>query len=182
MSRRNRYVSAPATLSACEKIELIQKLYTSYFNTNLDTSSFSEEFYYVVGEIMSDKIPIKLEFLTDFEDDFNQIVAYQAARDTFVQNNLLYHTVPSHKGDQPEAIYRDDIEQEIEYFLEELNLFEDVPDDKQDALKERLFTFVHALSLGSRYYPSIYLESMTDEDMDVIRRDIGIQLNDEVNT
>lgn len=49
-----------------EKLQLINIFYECYFNTNQDTDVFSEEFFYLVGNIKDGYIPIKLEHLVDF--------------------------------------------------------------------------------------------------------------------
>lgn len=43
--------------------KLIVLFYESYYDTAIDTSTFSKEFYYVIGNLTNGIIPLELEFL-----------------------------------------------------------------------------------------------------------------------
>lgn len=62
----NRTVYAELTVE--EKEILIQLFYDLYFNTDQDPEEFGHEFFALVGTILSGSIPMKLEYLTDFEE------------------------------------------------------------------------------------------------------------------
>lgn len=57
-----------ADLNSEEKEILIQLFYEMYFNTEQDVKEFGSEFFFLVGTILSGSIPLKLEYLTDFEE------------------------------------------------------------------------------------------------------------------
>lgn len=64
-------ISIPnVNISDKDKFQMIEFFYNHYYNTNQDAIKFSEEFYFVVGEISMGMVPIKLEFLSNFIEEF----------------------------------------------------------------------------------------------------------------
>lgn len=52
-----------------EKLSLIEAYHDSYYNTDQDTEIFAQEFFYVVGEILNNnRVPYKIEFLSDYKE------------------------------------------------------------------------------------------------------------------
>ena len=65
-------ISIPnVSIADSTKAQMIKFFYDKYHDTDQDAATFSEEFYFVVGEISMGMIPIKLEFLTNFLEDFD---------------------------------------------------------------------------------------------------------------
>jgi hypothetical protein len=56
-------------LSDDEVIEFIKFYHDCYFNTAQDVKDFAGEYFYVIGEIISGRIPIILSFLTDYKTE-----------------------------------------------------------------------------------------------------------------
>lgn len=50
-------------MSHTEKLNMIQLMHESYFNTSQDKSEFAEEFTTLIGAILNNSIPLKLQFL-----------------------------------------------------------------------------------------------------------------------
>lgn len=55
-------------LTEHEKLELITNFHEWYANTNQDSEEYGQEFFYVVEEILTDHIPVKLMYLVDYQD------------------------------------------------------------------------------------------------------------------
>jgi hypothetical protein len=166
------YIVTDCQLTDSEKLQMIKLLADCYFNTDQDTEKFASEFFYVVHEILQGRAPIKLEFLTDFEDTLaTAIPAYVEIYEEFYKQNFVYDYIPG-GGDNPTLIFRQDIEREIEDFLDRSDAFYDIPYDRQEKLKERLYAMVVSLGFCSHYHPSTYLDSMEDDDIRVIKQDV----------
>lgn len=65
-------ISIPnVSIADSTKAQMIKFFYDKYHDTDQDIAIFGEEFYFVVGEISMGMIPVKLEFLSYFLEDFD---------------------------------------------------------------------------------------------------------------
>ena len=64
-----KFVKLNFALSAEDKLNLIMSFHENYYNTNQNVEVFAEEFFTVVEKISNGYVPVKLDYLTDFEDD-----------------------------------------------------------------------------------------------------------------
>lgn len=56
------------TLSDTEKVNIIDYFHECYFNTAIAVEDFAVEFQRIVAHILSGCIPVRLEYLEDFEE------------------------------------------------------------------------------------------------------------------
>lgn len=57
-----------ADLTNEEKVILLNAMFEMYYDTDQDADEFSKEYYYLSSEILKGRIPIKLNYLIDFEN------------------------------------------------------------------------------------------------------------------
>ncbi len=61
------YLILPMTIE--EKLELIEFFYINYYHTDQNVTVFAEEFYYLISEIHKGKLPIRLDYLSDYKEE-----------------------------------------------------------------------------------------------------------------
>lgn len=77
------------------KAQMIKFFYDKYFSTNQDAEEFSEEFYFVVGEISIGMVPIKLEYLTGFLEELVDVFSefkfgeYKEVKDLIIEEKMV---------------------------------------------------------------------------------------------
>lgn len=62
------------------KLRLIEAFHDMYFDTDLDTYEFGEEFYEVTQLILTNRIPLELNYLSEWEDTINEILEMQTKK------------------------------------------------------------------------------------------------------
>lgn len=55
-------------LDESQKLKLIGGTYNLLYNTDLDVEEFSNQFYYLVGNIINDRLPIELKQLKEYKE------------------------------------------------------------------------------------------------------------------
>ena len=65
-------VQYPMTLE--QKYEIIDFFYDQYYNTNQDVETFAQEFYFLTGHILLNRIPLELKKIKHYEYGLRKIL------------------------------------------------------------------------------------------------------------
>jgi len=60
-------------MTETKKFELISQFHEWYYNTDQDAEEFGKEFFYVVSDIVNGQIPVKLEYLEDYQEELVEL-------------------------------------------------------------------------------------------------------------
>lgn len=78
-------IELDTTFKKEDKLRIIRHFYESYYGTDQDVEVFAVEFYDVVGKILNDEIPVKLNHLSEYEEDMLNILSDDNRKDVLLK-------------------------------------------------------------------------------------------------